>query len=284
MSKVVNREKHRQGIGLELVETCFKNNATVVALIRDGKKGRQLFEDIRQKYPKSTGEIDSYYMDLSKMNTVMDAALYVIQNYRKVDVLINNGAIGTLTSHQLTTTGNELVMQTNYFGPLFLTLQLLPLIRSTKGRIISMSSFVYEYWRFDKNFHRNTSEYSSVQAYANSKLAIVGMTIKLAELIDSDECTIVCASPGIVDTPISKYFTNAAFGPLWSDKLYPLTSYVTRRLFKSPHTASSQIMSLATIKNPNKFHGQYVSQHMITRVAKGRELFYEIWNDSFKVC
>lgn len=66
----------------------------------------------------------------------------VKEQYGRVDVLINNGAIGLgdgEKGRQTTAEGLELIMATNHFGPLHLTRQILPIL-AEDGTIVSISS------------------------------------------------------------------------------------------------------------------------------------------------
>ena len=122
----------------------------------------------------------------------------VIEDYGKVDILINNAAIGIgegVEGRQVTAEGLELLLATNHLGPLHLTTRLLPVLADT-GKVITISS--------DSNLHvesvnpgdlNSEQNYTPHTLYATTKLYNIMMTrlitrdkhfyiFKLKEIID----------------------------------------------------------------------------------------------------
>jgi NAD(P)-dependent dehydrogenase (short-subunit alcohol dehydrogenase family) len=83
----------------------------------------------------------------------------------------------------------------NYLAPFLLTRRLLPLIeRSTPARIVNVSSAGQAPIDFDDVMLEDS--YSGVQAYCQSKLALVMFTFDLAEELEDSGVTANCLHPG----------------------------------------------------------------------------------------
>ena len=91
--------------------------------------------------------------------------------------------------------GYELTFAVNYLAPFLLARRLLPLIeRSAPSRIVNVSSAGQAPIDFDDVMLEQT--YSGVQAYGQSKLALVMLTFDLAEELEGSGVTANCLHPG----------------------------------------------------------------------------------------
>ena len=113
----------------------------------------------------------------------------------RIDVLVNNAGVGTAGPREESEDGYELTFQVNYLAPFVLTRRLLPLIRSSApSRIVNVSSAGQAPIDFgDVMLERG---YSGVQAYSQSKLALVMFTFDLAEELEGSGATANCLHPG----------------------------------------------------------------------------------------
>jgi NAD(P)-dependent dehydrogenase (short-subunit alcohol dehydrogenase family) len=113
----------------------------------------------------------------------------------RIDVLVNNAGIGTAGPREESEDGYELTFQVNYLAPFLLTRRLLPLIKtSAPARIVNVSSAGQAPIDFaDVMLER---DYTGVQAYCQSKLALVMFTFDLAEELEGSDVTANCLHPG----------------------------------------------------------------------------------------
>src|SRR5207237_3806779 len=107
--------------------------------------------------------------------------------------LVNNAGIGTSVpgggDRQESADGLELRFAVNYLAGYLLTRVLLPLLRgSAPARIVNVSSLGQSPIDFDDVLL--TRRYSGVQAYCQSKLAQVMMTIDLAAELAGSAATV----------------------------------------------------------------------------------------------
>lgn len=91
------------------------------------------------------GAIKLEYLDLSKFATIHDFVSRM-KNH-KIDILINNAGVYHLQP-QVNTDGIEIHFATNALGNFILTTEFLPLLASTKGKIIQVSSISYRFTKF----------------------------------------------------------------------------------------------------------------------------------------
>src|SRR5437762_6350354 len=81
-------------------------------------------------------------LDLSKPDSMPDAVQWVIARAGAVDVMVHNAAVGQRSFAADTDYGiDELIMRTNYLGPVALTKAILPAMRARRqGQFIVVSS------------------------------------------------------------------------------------------------------------------------------------------------
>lgn len=99
--------------------------------------------------------------------------------------------------------GFETHLQVNFLGHFLLTHLLTPmLMKSKQGRIINVTAHAYSGGQMTIDdplgITNLAPQYHPRDAYANSKLAIVLWTRKLAKLLKSSEVTVNCLTPGLV--------------------------------------------------------------------------------------
>jgi NAD(P)-dependent dehydrogenase (short-subunit alcohol dehydrogenase family) len=143
-------------------------------------------------------------------------------------VLVNNAGIGTAGPREESAEGYELTFTVNYLAPFLLTRRLLPLIeRSAPSRIVNVSSAGQAPIDFDDVMLEE--RYSGVQAYCQSKLALVMLTFDLAEELEGSGVTANCLHPGT-------YMPTNMVRSAGIDPVTPLEDGVaaTMRLIASP--------------------------------------------------
>jgi NAD(P)-dependent dehydrogenase (short-subunit alcohol dehydrogenase family) len=157
---------------------------------RNEEKGRALISELEP----SAGDLVWAQADFASLEDVRDFAERLLEEER-IDVLVNNAGIGTAGPREESAEGYELTFAVNYLAPFLLTRRLLPLIeRSTPARIVNVSSAGQAPIDFDDVMLEDS--YSGVQAYCQSKLALVMLTFDLAEELEDTGVTANCLHPG----------------------------------------------------------------------------------------
>lgn len=157
-----------EGIGKATAFNLTAQGFHLVLVCRNLSKAENL-----QKQLAAVGEaqVDIVICDLSRQESVRQAAAEMNSTYDHIDVLINNAGI-ILNKRQLNEAGYEMMFATNHLGPFLLTNLLLPLItRSEAPRIINLASDAYKFVKsvnFDNlDWHKG---FSTFKGYGQSKL------------------------------------------------------------------------------------------------------------------
>ncbi len=179
------------GLGKGIADQLAPTGARLILHGRNEEKGQALIEELR---PRASGELEWRRADFRSLEEVRRLAEDLLEEER-IDVLVNNAGIGTAGPRAESDDGYELTFQVDYLAPFLLTRRLLPLMeRSAPSRIVNVSSAGQAPIDFDDVMLE--SSYSGVQAYCQSKLALVMLTFDLAEELEGSGVTANCLHPG----------------------------------------------------------------------------------------
>jgi NAD(P)-dependent dehydrogenase (short-subunit alcohol dehydrogenase family) len=185
------------GLGRALATELAGLGATVLLHGRDDPRGEQALRDIQA----ATGSerLVWYRADLASLAQVRDLAESVAAEQERLDVVVNNAGIGTTMGgdrrRMESADGNELRFAVNYLAPFLLTRLLEPLLMaSVPSRIVNVTSAGQAPIDFDDVMLEE--RYDGIQAYCQSKLALVMLTLDLAEELGGSGVTANCLHPG----------------------------------------------------------------------------------------
>jgi NAD(P)-dependent dehydrogenase (short-subunit alcohol dehydrogenase family) len=174
------------GLGREVAMRLAGLGAAVIVHGRNRERGEETVRAIEA----AGSEAVFYRADLGSLAEVKELAATVEANHRSLSLLINNAGIWTDGSNErrMSTDGHELVFAVNYLAPYVLSRELLPLLRKgAPARIVNVSSVAQQPVDFDDPMLARA--YSASRAYAQSKLAIVMLTLDLAAELPPAEIT-----------------------------------------------------------------------------------------------
>ena len=123
------------GFGREIAISALEAGDMVAVTSRNTEDIR----DICNKYPSTSFALN---LDVTYTDQIIECVRNVISKFGRIDVLVNNAGYGYLSAIE-EGEGEEVskLFNTNFFGALELTKQVLPLMRNQKfGRIINNSS------------------------------------------------------------------------------------------------------------------------------------------------
>jgi NAD(P)-dependent dehydrogenase (short-subunit alcohol dehydrogenase family) len=212
------------GLGKGLASDLAKSAGRLILHGRNEEKGQALLDELE---PVANAELVWLRADFSSLEDVRELADRLLEEER-IDVLVNNAGIGTAGPREESVEGYELTFAVNYLAPFLLTRRLLPLIeRSAPSRIVNVSSAGQAPIDFDDVMLEQS--YSGVQAYSQSKLALVMLTFDLAEELEGSGVTANCLHPGT-------YMPTNMVTQAGVDPVTPLEEGVaaTMRLIASP--------------------------------------------------
>jgi NAD(P)-dependent dehydrogenase (short-subunit alcohol dehydrogenase family) len=180
------------GIGRSAALKIADAGGIVLLVARTPEK----LEATREQIEAGGGVAHVYPCDLSDMDAIDEMAQQVLADHGHVDVLVNNAGRSIRRSIALSYDrfhDFERTIQLNYFGPLKLILNLLPVMRERKsGHIINISSI---------GVQTNTPRFS---AYVASKAALDAFSRCIASEIFDDGVHITAIYMPLVRTPMIK--------------------------------------------------------------------------------
>ena len=209
------------GLGKEASRVLAKKNATVIMAVRNTQKAELVATEIRKEY--ANAKIDIRSLDLDSLDSISSFAKGVLEDYKNLDILINNAGI-MMCPYSKTKNGFEIQMGTNHLGPFALTGLLMPLLMSTKNaRIISTSSVAHNQGDIDfTDINWEKRKYNTSKAYSDSKLANLYFSYELKRRLENVENPplVVTAHPGGTKTDLARHsgifnvFMNLLFLPV----------------------------------------------------------------------
>ncbi|CAK9296575.1 unnamed protein product [Gordionus sp. m RMFG-2023] len=224
-----------KGIGKEIARTLASKNARIIMACRDMSKCEESRKEIvlETKNPN----VICKYLNLASFKSINTFAQNITKSETNINILINNAGIMNCPK-SFTQNGFEAHFGVNYLGHFLLTYLLLPKLlsqdnndnrpskiinvidKSFIGGILDLEMIKEERNRnlqvinkTNKNNRDNIDQplleyadtkYEAMQAYMDSKLALVLMSDSLAHNYKS-KLKVYCVDPGLVNTELRRY-------------------------------------------------------------------------------
>lgn len=217
------------GTGQEAARRLAEAGAHVIMAVRTVAKGDQARAGILARHPGASLEVRR--VDLADLASVRQFSDGLLGDGTPVDLLINNAGVMAPPTRMTTADGFELQFGSNFLGPFALTLRLLPVVLAAPApRVVTMSSGVANFGRIRFDDLEWERRYSANFAYAQSKLADLMMSLRLAAIAAERDWNLMsnAAHPGFTRTNL-----QTAGASLGRDK-------PKRTLFNSLHILPSQ--------------------------------------------
>ncbi len=166
------------GLGRAVALRLAADGAHVIVHGRNRERGLEVVAEIEAE---GSGSARFYEADLASFDQVREFGNAVLDNYDRLDVLVNNAGFGSAPEERLLSEdGHEFRFQVNYLSHFLLTNMLLPLLeKSAPSRIVNVSSLAQRPIDWDDVMIEH--DFSGGRAYAQSKLAQVMHTFDLHE-------------------------------------------------------------------------------------------------------
>ena len=187
------------GIGRETARALAHQGATVVLVSRGSGTGAAVTETLRQE--SGNDELHFLGADLSSLAEIRRVAAEFTARFGQLDVLVNNAG-AFFPSRTTTTDGLETTFALNHLSYFLLTHLLLGrLLQSPAPRIVNVASAAERFGKLhdDPLLSRG---YGGWRAYAQSKLANLLFSYRLARVLAATSVTVNALHPGTVATGI----------------------------------------------------------------------------------
>lgn len=182
----------KEGLGFETAKQLLALNYTVIISGRDEFKVKELAKEINSDY---------VVLDITSEESINGAVGQLLKKYGKLDVLINNAGSYFDAGTEPLSADIEFAKQafdTNLFGSWRIIKAFTPILeRSDCGRIVNVSSGAGSFTDpvFGLSVHPGI-----VPVYSLTKLALNGLTVKLAKQFSNSAIKINSICPGFVAT------------------------------------------------------------------------------------
>lgn len=180
-----------RGIGRSIAKSLAEKDYIVIANYNKSEK-----EAIELK--NEFNNIDIFKADVSKRDEVKSLVKNTLNNYGKIDVLVNNAGISKtqLFTDVKDSDWNDII-QTNLYSCFCVTQEVLPsMINNKNGCIINISSI----W--------GQIGASCESIYSISKAGIDSMTKSLAKELGPSNIRVNSIAPGFIDTDMNKNYSQ----------------------------------------------------------------------------
>jgi 3-oxoacyl-[acyl-carrier protein] reductase len=188
--KVVLITGGSKGIGKACVKLFYRANADVAFTYYSGKKESEQLEELLN----GKGKIKAYNANVANEREVEQLVENVLEDFGKVDILINNAGIWEPGPIDDTSLENwNRTIETNLTSMFLVTKEVVPIMKKNKfGRIINISSTAGQ---------RGEANYSN---YAASKGGMISFTKSLAAELGEYNITTNSVAPGWVYSEMTK--------------------------------------------------------------------------------
>lgn len=232
------------GIGLETSLMLARAGFNTYASMRNLEKSKNITEIAKkEKLP-----LQVVQLDVNNDGSVKDAIVKILKADQRIDVLINNAGYGLFGSVEDTSIEEiKAQFETNFFGVVRVTQQVLPLMRrQNSGTIVNVSSV------------GGRIGLPALSAYHSTKFALEGLSESIAFELEPFGIRVVIIEPGVIRTNILNSSSSAkkALDPKspyfsLSQKLNDnFKSMMESELSSPPEEVAKVILQAVTSENP----------------------------------
>mgnify|MGYP001208010922 CR=1 FL=1 len=234
------------GVGYHAANRLAQGGARLVLVCRNAEKAARVKSELEQEHPTS---VRIFHADFSQLAQVRKTAEMILEEYPRIDVLINNVGIHN-TQRTLTENGVETVFCVNHLAPFLFTRLLLPrIVESAPARIIQVNSQGHRFGGLDLNdLNWDRRRYRGLQGYGASKVAQLLTVWELADRLKGTGVTINAMHPGAVRTNIGM---NNGLLYRWYQR------YLLWPMLKDPRISGEAIYYLAAAPEMEAVSGRF---------------------------
>jgi NAD(P)-dependent dehydrogenase (short-subunit alcohol dehydrogenase family) len=189
---IITGVSREMGLGYETAKQLKELGFTVIITARDFNKVSNLAQQIGVK---------ARLLDVTREQSVNQLAQDIEREFGKLDVLVNNAGAYYDQDGQALTADIQIIkdaLDTNLLGAWRMAKAFVPLLnKSENGRIVNVSSGAGS---FTDPIFGMENHLGNVPVYAITKLALNGLTVKLARELKDTQIKVNSVCPGFVAT------------------------------------------------------------------------------------
>jgi NAD(P)-dependent dehydrogenase (short-subunit alcohol dehydrogenase family) len=261
------------GIGLHTVLGLVRVGMRVVMVGRDRARTEAARRFVRE-HSGSDG-IDVLLADFSRLDEVRRLAGEIVSAHNRIDLLVNNAGMMS-RRYRFSFDGFELTFAVNHLAPFLLTHLLLDRLKaSAPARIINVASEAHRGHRLNFSDLARPQDWGTLKAYGRSKLCNILFTRELAMRLRGSGVVATCLHPGFVATAIGQ-----------RGGLTELAWRLMKPFMKRPEEGAKTSLFLATVSDPQPFHGGYVVGKTLARAdpaALDSSVARRLWDESTRL-
>ena len=203
MNKIIIVTGASRGIGRAIAKLLAENGYKVIA---NYNKSEEQAKKLREENP----EIDIYKADVTKREEAKALVKYVLENYGRIDALVNNAGIDQEKIFQdITDEDWNNIINANLYSVFCTTQEVVEnMIKNKSGSIINISS-IY-----------GVQGGACAVGYSASKAGIDGITKSLAKELGPSNIRVNSIAPGCINTDMNNYLSKEEWNEL--KKITPL--------------------------------------------------------------
>ena len=256
-----------KGFGRIWTEAALGRGDQVVATARNPKT----LDDLVARYPKTMLPLA---LDVTQEEAVRATVARAHAHFGRLDVVINNAGFGLFgTVEEVTVEQARAQMETNFFGPLWVTKAVLPILREQRsGHVIQVSSI------------GGVNAFPTLAMYHASKWALEGFSQALAAEVEEFGIHVTLVEPTGYETdwngPSSVKASPLPFYDGIRARLAQFFGPVRGRARGNPRATGAAILKVVDAKKPplRIFFGSGPLEMMKSEYAQ-RIATWEEWNE-----
>ncbi|MFP4691258.1 MAG: SDR family oxidoreductase [Bacteroidales bacterium] len=256
------------GIGRITAIALANKGMRLVLPVRDMDKGKAFREELAEL--TGNKEVEVMHCNLASFDSIRQFAESFSRKYNRLHLLVNNAGTWE-TERKLSEDGIEMNFAVNHLAPFLLTNLLLDtIVASAPARIVNVSSAAHKQATMNFDDLEGEKHWSSMRSYAQSKLANIFFTRKLARDLKGRGVTVNCLHPGVVETRLF-------------DKMSGLFRWLFGLFMISPEKGAQTSIYLAVSPEVEDVTGAYFAKKKIaktTRHARDMDVAEKLWEVS----